>query len=87
MSKSDKKSANIDDLSFEESMRELEEIVRRLDSGGQNNLEKAIQDYSRGNELKKHCEKKLGEAKMKVEQIVATENGKIKTKSFDENQG
>lgn len=68
-------------LSFEESMKELEAIVRRLESGGLD-LELAIKDYARGNALRAHCETKLAEAKLKVEKIVAGSDGSIKTEPF-----
>ena len=73
---------DIEKLSFEEAVKELEGIVRRLESGGEN-LEKSIEDYTRGNELKKHCEAKLADAKLKVEKIISSKDGKIKTAPFD----
>ena len=69
-------------ISFEESLRELETIVRKLESG-QTDLDSAIKDYERGNELRKNCEEKLAQAKLKVEKIISTENGQIKTELFD----
>ena len=70
--------------SFEESLKELEQIVRRMESGGQN-LELAIADYERGMALKTLCEKRLTEAKLKVEKIVKAQDGSIKTDTFTEN--
>lgn len=69
--------------SFEEALKELEQIVRRMESGGQN-LELAIADYERGMALKNLCEKRLTEAKLKVEKIVKAQDGSIKTESFKE---
>lgn len=69
--------------SFEEALKELEQIVRRMESGGQN-LELAIADYERGMALKNICEKRLTEAKLKVEKIVKAQDGSIKTESFKE---
>lgn len=80
MTKKDNK--DIEKLSFEESLKELEGIVKRLESGGQN-LDTSIEDYTRGNALRKNCEQKLSEAKMKVEKIVSAEGGKVKTVPFD----
>lgn len=80
MSKKDNK--DIEKLSFEDALKELEEIVRKLEAGGQS-LDSSIEDYSRGNALKAHCEKKLAEAKLKVEKIVSAEGGKAKTEPFD----
>jgi exodeoxyribonuclease VII small subunit len=69
-------------LSFEQALGELETIVRKLE-GGQSNLESAINDYERGNELRKICDEKLKQAKLKVEKIISSENGNVKTELFD----
>ena len=68
-------------LSFEAAMKELEAIVRALESGN-SDLEKAIADYQRGNALKEHCLAKLNEAKLKVEQIQMKADGSIATTAF-----
>jgi exodeoxyribonuclease VII small subunit len=64
----------VDALSFEEALAELEQIVGRLESG-QGSLDDAIMAYERGSELKKHCQRKLDEARMKVEKIRLPEGG------------
>ena len=56
--------------SFEVAMKELEGIVRKLE-GGNVELEQAIKDYAAGMELKDICEKKLADAKLMVEKVVA----------------
>ena len=55
-------------LGFEEAMKELEKIVRDLESG-QVKLDDAVKAYERGAALKKHCEAKLTDARAKVEKI------------------
>ena len=62
-------------LSFEEALKELEEIVNSLERGDVS-LEDAIEAYERGSILKNQCEKRLKEAKMKVEKIQSSKNGK-----------
>ena len=59
----------ITQMSFEESLKELETIVKKLESG-QGTLEAAIEYYERGNHLKAHCDKKLREARLKVDTII-----------------
>ena len=61
-------SPDISSLSFEAALSELEEIVRQLEAG-RSSLEDAIGAYERGARLKQHCEKKLSEAKARVEKI------------------
>ena len=62
-------------LSFEEALKELEEIVNSLERGDVS-LEDAIEAYERGSMLKNQCEKRLQEAKMKVERIQSSQNSK-----------
>ena len=77
----EKNAADISALSFEAAMKELEVIVRGLESGA-SDLDKAIADYARGNALKEHCLAKLNEAKLKVEQINVKADGSIATTDF-----
>ena len=67
-------------LSFEDALRELEEIVRKLE-GGQVKLDEAITAYTRGAQLKQHCEAKLAEARTRVEKIVLAANGAVSTEN------
>jgi exodeoxyribonuclease VII small subunit len=69
-------------LSFEEALAELETLVRKLETGGQT-LDDSIEHYGRGTALKTHCEKKLQEAKLKVEKIVSKADGSLATENFD----
>lgn len=55
-------------MSFEQAMSELEGIVRDLE-GGQVKLDDAVHSYTRGAQLKHHCESKLADARMRVEKI------------------
>ena len=69
------KPPDVSSLSFESSLAELEEIVRQLEQG-KSNLEEAISAYERGAALKKHCEKKLSEAKVRIEKIRLNDDDK-----------
>lgn len=60
----------VESLSFEEAMRELETVVDQLERGDAA-LEAAIALYERGAKLKAHCEARLSEAQLKVDQIAA----------------
>ncbi len=73
---------NVAALSFEDAIKELEQIVKRLESG-QASLEDSIQFYTRGTLLKNHCETKLQQAKMKVEMIIKGSDGKIELQPFE----
>ena len=58
-------------LGFEEAMKELERIVKDLESG-QVKLDEAVKAYERGAALRRHCEAKLADARMKVEKITGS---------------
>jgi exodeoxyribonuclease VII small subunit len=75
------KSANVENMSFEEALSELEKIVRQLESGGAD-LKSSIDSYERGMALKKMCESKLKEAQTKIEKITLSADGKATTESF-----
>lgn len=62
------------EMSFEQAMRELEQVVSDLERGDVA-LEDSIRLYQRGAELKKHCEEKLKAAEEKVAQITLGEDG------------
>lgn len=73
---------DIASLSFEDALKELEGIVQQLERG-QVKLDEAISAYERGAVLKKHCEQKLAEAKMKVEKIVFSNDGSVDAQPAD----
>jgi exodeoxyribonuclease VII small subunit len=70
---------DINALSFEKALAQLEDIVSRLE-GGKVDLEESIKIYEQGEALRKHCEKKLGEAEARIEKITLDSSGKPKGK-------
>lgn len=66
--------ADIDALSFEQALAELERIVGQLESG-QAPLEESVKLYERGAALKAHCERRLEAARLQVEKIVVGSGG------------
>ncbi|MFO1186334.1 MAG: exodeoxyribonuclease VII small subunit [Alphaproteobacteria bacterium] len=69
---------DLETLSFEAALARLEAIVQRLESGDVG-LEESIRIYEEGAKIKAICEKKLGEAQMRVEKIVLAPDGAVKT--------
>jgi len=63
-------------------MTELEQLVRKLESG-EAPLDEAISNYERGIALKNHCETKLKEAQAKIEKITVRADGALSTEPFD----
>ncbi|AGT07338.1 exodeoxyribonuclease VII small subunit [Paracoccus aminophilus] len=64
----------IETMSFEEAMKELEATVGKLEHGDAT-LEDSIKLYERGALLRAHCEKRLREAEERVEKITLAANG------------
>lgn len=64
----------LDEMSFEDAIRELEQVVTQLDRGDVA-LEDSIKLYERGAALKARCEAKLKEAEEKVAQITLDASG------------
>jgi exodeoxyribonuclease VII small subunit len=64
----------ITDLTFEQALEQLEKIVAELESG-QAPLERSIDIYERGAQLKAHCEARLQAARLRVEKIVVGPGG------------
>lgn len=66
--------ADINTLSFEDALRQLETIVKELEQGNVP-LERSIEMYERGSALRKHCDKLLQAAEAKVEKIQLDKDG------------
>ena len=58
----------IENMNFEETLQELENIINKLEAG-EVPLDETITLYERGSELKKYCEKKLQSAEEKIQRI------------------
>jgi exodeoxyribonuclease VII small subunit len=67
--------ADVDQLSFERAIEELETIVKRLEEG-KVPLEESVAIYERGEVLKRRCEHLLRQAEARVEKIALDASGK-----------
>jgi exodeoxyribonuclease VII small subunit len=66
------------DLSFEEALRELDEIVDVLEAGNIP-LEQSLELLQRGMALAAQCDSTLSRAEATLEQLVATSDGELVT--------
>jgi len=81
-----KAAEKIEQLSFEDALGELETLVKSLESGS-TPLEQSITAYERGMQLKQLCEKKLSEARLRVEKIALDSTGAMTgTEPFNPDQ-
>lgn len=69
----------IDALAFDDALAELQRVVAELETGGQP-LEQSIALYERGVALQARCERLIGEAELRVQQLVARAGGAIETR-------
>ena len=63
----------LEDLSYEEALQELEELVNILETG-ENDLQKTLLYFERGQALASHCISLLDDAELKVKDILKGEN-------------
>ncbi|MBL0955239.1 MAG: exodeoxyribonuclease VII small subunit [Leptospira sp.] len=63
-------------ISFEEAIRELEDIAEKLERGTLS-LEDSIKAYERGMELKKICSERLVDAEAKIEFLTKAPSGEV----------
>jgi exodeoxyribonuclease VII small subunit len=62
-------------MSFEDALKALEDVVRKLETG-EVPLEDSIGLYERGEALRRHCQARLDAAQARIEKIVAGPDGK-----------
>ncbi len=72
--------------SFEQSMKQLEQIVVELESG-ELPLEQAIRKFEEGMELSKFCSQKLEEIERRITLLVRDGAGRVVEKPFASEDG
>lgn len=70
------------DLSFEDALSRLEEIIHRMESGD-SPLESLVKNYQSGVKLLKICRSKIELAEMKIKEVT-DQDGKLTTKDFSD---
>jgi exodeoxyribonuclease VII small subunit len=71
-----KKKSNIEKMSFEEAIKELTNIVGKIEQG-QIPLQDSLEQYEKGMSLIKHCQVILQKAEKRIEKITKTETEQI----------
>jgi exodeoxyribonuclease VII small subunit len=67
---------------FEQAMKQLEEIVQDLESGDMP-LEKAIKKFEEGIQLSKFCTEKLDETEKRITILIRDSGGKVSEMPFE----
>ncbi len=73
---------NLEEITFEDALSKLENLVRELEAG-KIKLDDAVASYEQAVALKNFCEKKLNDAKLKIEKIELSPNGNITLTPLD----
>ncbi|GGD21139.1 exodeoxyribonuclease VII small subunit [Pontibacillus salipaludis] len=81
---SEKDQVNQEEMSFEEAMKQLEQIVEKLEEGDVP-LEKAITYYQDGMKLSKVCNDKLNNVEKQMQQIM-NDQGEFESFSVEEEE-
>jgi exodeoxyribonuclease VII small subunit len=69
--------------SFEDALRELEEILAEIE-GGQVGLEQSLVRYERGNFLIQHCRSVLNSAEKQIELLSRDADGQLQSEPMPE---
>jgi exodeoxyribonuclease VII small subunit len=77
--------ADVDALAYDEAFAELQRVVTSLEAGGQS-LEATIGQYERAVALQRRCERLLGEAELRVQQLLARPGGVLATVDVREDE-
>ena len=69
----------VETLAFDDALAELQRVVGELEAGGQP-LEAALALYERGVALQARCERLIGDAELRVQELVARAGGALESR-------
>ncbi|HYA01151.1 MAG TPA: exodeoxyribonuclease VII small subunit [Candidatus Binatia bacterium] len=75
-------SGDVEALSYERALGELDQIIERLERGAVA-LDEAIAAYERGARLAQHCARLLDRTEQKISQLVVGAGGRISERTFE----
>jgi len=79
-------SGDIESLTYERALAELDQIIERLERGAVA-LDEAIAAYERGARLAQHCSRLLDRTEQKISQLVVGAGGRIAEKPLEAERG
>jgi len=75
------KEKNTEKISFEQSLKELEAIVRNLENGS-SPLDESLENFENGIKLIRHCNFLLDNAEKKVKKLTRADTGEVIEEDF-----
>lgn len=71
----------MEDLTFEEAIEKLENIVTELENGNLS-LDESVKKFQNGINLSKHCNEILNKAEKEITLLLEKENGEVEEVNF-----
>lgn len=68
---------------FEDSLKNLEKIVKKLEDGNLN-LNESLEEFQKGVEAYRYCNEALNQVEGKVKLIIESENKEVEINDFDD---
>ena len=78
-------SVNIENMSFEEAMKRLDEITEELSREGVS-LDRSLSLYEEGVKLARVCNEKLEDTERKIKMLQISQSGEVSEKDFIPNE-
>lgn len=72
-----------EEISFEDTLAKLEQVVNHLERGDSLTLDESLQAFEEGIRLTRICRQKLDNAELRVEQLVEQDDGNHSTAPFE----
>ena len=72
-----------EEMSFEETLTKLEEVVDCLEQGSALTLDESLQAFEEGIRLARLCREKLDRAELRVQQLIEIDEDTLATVPFD----
>ena len=72
-----------EELSFEETLAKLEQVVTQLERGDSLTLDESLQAFEEGIRLTRICRQKLDNVELRVQQLVELDDKNLSTEPFD----
>lgn len=73
---------NVEEMSFEESIGALEELVKKLEDGGID-LDESLRIYEQAVALRDHCRAILEDGERRIRKIMENADGTVREENFD----
>lgn len=73
-------------MSFEEALKRLEEIVRKLEAGDLS-LKESIDIFEEGMRLSLYCQEELEKASARIKKLIKRDDGEFELVGFDIGEG